>query len=90
MYMYMGSIKQDQEAALSSSIEQSLIVHSVANLGFYMLSSQAMLENHYLYKVKQNLFNKGKEEIVNVSCTVVIRCDASKISLSMPWCECKA
>ena len=40
-----------------------------------------MFENHYLYKVTQTLFNKGKEEMVNVSCTVIIRCEASKISV---------
>ena len=38
-----------------------------------------MLENHYLYKVKQTLFNKGKEETFDISCTVIIRCEAGKI-----------
>ena len=42
---------------------------------------QATLENHYLYKVKQTLFNKGKEETVDISCIVAIRCDAGKILL---------
>ena len=49
-----------------------------------------MFENYYDYKVKQTLFNKGKEEIVDISCTVIIRCEAGKsfrvliIILSLP------
>ena len=42
--------------------------------------SQAQLENHYRYKVMQSHFNSGDKESIDVSCKVVIRCEAGKMT----------
>ena len=55
----------------------SIVVSSILANKFVI--PQSMLENHYLYKVEQSHFNKGNEENINISCVVVIRCEAGKI-----------